>query len=170
MAKWHCSVLVVPPKNPKNCWICGKPVTPEDPGLDELGFPVHDECNRPWAERERPQRHRRKHHKRRSGFGAVRSVSTHHGLSPGTWVKIACCITHEDRLQAEGSAYPNPKFPGGSTMNSAGFQERGTIRARIRITVHFENIREFAGGLPRLPATLKIRPASVWSRSFRRLS
>jgi hypothetical protein len=29
-----------------NCWICGKPVSPNDFGLDEFGFNVHAECDR----------------------------------------------------------------------------------------------------------------------------
>jgi hypothetical protein len=43
-------VGVVPLKNPKNCWMCGKPVAPGESGVDELDFLVHAECQRPSAE------------------------------------------------------------------------------------------------------------------------
>jgi hypothetical protein len=46
----HSSVLVVLPKNPKNCWICGESVPPDDSGIDELGFPVHAKCSHSWIE------------------------------------------------------------------------------------------------------------------------
>jgi hypothetical protein len=36
----------VPPKDPKNCWICGKPVSAKDAGIDELNFVVHAECTK----------------------------------------------------------------------------------------------------------------------------
>jgi hypothetical protein len=38
----------MPRFDPKNCWICGKPVSLEQAGIDEVGFPVHKECTRQW--------------------------------------------------------------------------------------------------------------------------
>jgi hypothetical protein len=36
----------MPAKKPTDCWICGKPVSPEDAGIDEFGVAVHAECQR----------------------------------------------------------------------------------------------------------------------------
>ena len=34
-----------------NCWICGKPVSTDDAGIDEFGLPVHSACQRDYPKK-----------------------------------------------------------------------------------------------------------------------
>ena len=48
----HCRS--VPHKDPRNCWMCGKPVSPDDAGIDEFDAPVHKECKFPGKKQTPP--------------------------------------------------------------------------------------------------------------------
>jgi hypothetical protein len=41
-------------KSPSDCWICGKPVLPENAGMDVFGAAVHAECQRSRTREKKP--------------------------------------------------------------------------------------------------------------------
>lgn len=41
-------------KKPSECWICGKPVSVDEAGMDEFGVPVHMRCKHDWDRPKKP--------------------------------------------------------------------------------------------------------------------